>query len=322
MTAGPCGELDSAGACSFTVVLVERPTLRQLEYFVALAERLSFRKAAESCFVSQPSLSAQIIQLEALLGVRLFERDRRGVRLTPAGRELVASAKETLASCDRFGQLAKSFGAPLSGPLRLGVIPTIGAYLLPKVLPAVYESYPELQLFLLEDTTPRLLEQLKEAKLDLLLLAIDIDLGGVAKQPLFSDPFVLAVPEGDELAGSQEVSLSDLEGRGVLLLDEGHCLREQTLPLCNAARAEELGGFRASSLGTITQMVAGGLGITLLPELAVEREAAAAPGLRVVPFGADGPSRVVGLAWRSNSPRADEYRTLGETLTKAYARSS
>ncbi len=300
---------------------MERPTLRQLEYFVAVAERLSFSRAAESCFVSQPALSAQIAQLEAFLGVKLFERDRRGVRLTPGGEALVAGAKETLASCDHFCQLARSFGVPLTGPLRLGVIPTIGAYLLPKVLPAVSKSYPELQLFLREDMTVRLLEQLEEGKLDLLLLAIDIDLGGVITQPLFSDPFMLAVPESDELASSREVSLSDLEGRNVLLLDEGHCLREQTLPLCESVGADELGGFRASSLGTITQMVATGLGITLLPELAVGREAAAVPGLRVIPFGADGPSRSVGLAWRANSPRADEYRTLGETLATAYANS-
>lgn len=300
---------------------MERPTLRQFEYFVAVAEELSFSKAAASCFVSQPSLSAQIAQLEARLGVKLFERDRRGVRVTPAGEALVPGAKETLACCDRLGQLARSCGAPLTGPLRLGVIPTIGPYLLPKVLPAVSESYPELQVFLREDTTARLLEKLGEGELDLLLLAIDIELGAVSTQSLFSDPFVLAVPEDDELAGSPAASMSDLEGRDILLLDEGHCLREQTRKLCTSAGADEVSGFRASSLGTITQMVAGGLGITLLPELAVEREAAAVPRLRVIPFGADGPSRVVGLAWRTSSPRADEYRTLGETLRAAYARS-
>lgn len=300
---------------------MERPTLRQLEYFVSAAEHSSFRKGAESCFVSQPSLSAQIAHLEARLGIKLFERARGGVQLTRAGRELVPAAQETLAACDRFGQLAKSFGAPLTGPLRLGVIPTVGAYLLPQVLPAVAAAYPELQLFLREDMTDRLLDQLAAGDLDLLLLAVDIDLGGVATLPLFSDPFVLAVSESDELAGATQASLSDLEGRNVLLLDEGHCLRSQTLPLCDSAGAGELGGFRASSLGTITQMVARGLGITLLPELAIERESAAAPGLRLISFGADGPSRSVGLAWRANSPRADEYRKLGQTLAKAYANS-
>ena len=142
---------------------------------------------------------------------------------------------------------------------------------------------------------------------------------GLATLPLFSDPFVLAVPSGDELARRNEAALADLEGRSLLLLEEGHCLREQTLPLCEASGGDELSGFRASSLATITQMVAGGLGITLLPELAIEREAAAVPGLRTIPFGAEGPSRSVGLAWRPNSPRAAEYRALGETIAGAYA---
>lgn len=300
---------------------MERPTLRQLEYFLALAERLSFRKAAESCFVSQPSLSAQIAQMEAALGVKLFERDRRGVQLTRAGDALIPAAREVLAGCGRLEQLARSLGAPLTGPLRLGVIPTIGPYLLPKVLPAVHAAYPRLEVFLREDMTARLVEQLEEGKLDVLLLAIDVDLAGLATLPLFSDPFVLAVPETDDLAGADEARVSDLDGRNVLLLDEGHCLRAQTLPLCEAAGGAELGGFRASSLGTITQMVASGLGITLLPELAIEREAAAVPTLRVIPFGADGPSRSVGLAWRATSPRSEEYRALGETLATAYARS-
>lgn len=300
---------------------MERPTLRQLEYFLAVHEHLNFRRAAESCFVSQPSLSAQIAQLESLLGVELFERDRRGVKVTRAGEALVSEARQTLASVQRFGQLARSLGKPLSGPLRLGVIPTIGPYLLPKVLPAVHTAHPDLRVFLREDMTANLVEQLEAGKLDLLMLAVDLDLGGLETLPLFSDPFVLAVPEGDELAARDEAHLSDLADRDVMLLDEGHCLREQTLPLCEAAGGGELGGFRASSLGTITQMVASGLGITLLPELAVEREAAAVPGLRTIPFGADGPSRSVGLAWRPNSPRGEEFRTLGATLAGAYASS-
>ena len=248
---------------------MERPTLRQLEYFVALAERLNFRKAAEACFVSQPSLSAQIAQMESMLGVQLFERDRRGVRLTRGGESLVPAAREVLAASDRFGQLVRSFDAPLTGPLRLGVIPTVGPYLLPRVLPAVQAAHPDLRLFLREDLTPRLVELLDAGELDLLLLATDVDLGGLTTEPLFSDPFVLTLGGADEGTPADEACLEDLEGRSVLLLEEGHCLREQTLPLCETAGADELGGFRASSLGTITQMVAGGLGITLLPELAV-----------------------------------------------------
>ena len=251
--------------------------------------------------------------------MQLFERDRRGVRLTAAGAALVPGARETLTAADRMGQLARSFGAPLTGPLRLGVIPTVGPYLLPRVLPAVSEAFPDLQVYLREDMTGRLLEQLETGKLDLLLLAIDLDLGSVETLPLFSDPFVLAVPSTDELAGAEAAQLSDLDGRDVLLLDEGHCLREQALPLCTAAGADEMSGFRASSLGTITQMVASGLGVTLLPELAVEREAAAVPNLRVLPFADEGPSRQIALAWRTSSPREAEYRTLGETLQTAWA---
>lgn len=306
-------------AFPYTKHIMQRPSLRQLEYFVALAERLSFRKAAEACFVSQPALSAQIAQMEALLGVALFERDKRGVRLTRAGDAALPGARETLASCDQVCELAQSFGAPLTGPLRLGVIPTIGPYLLPRVLPTVQTSYPELQLFLREDMTERLVEQLAAGELDVLLLAIDIELGDLATLTLFSDPFLVGAPEGDELAGESEIELADLEGRNMLLLDEGHCLRQQTLPLCEAVGGGELSGFRASSLATVTQMVASGLGITLLPELAIEREAAAVPTLKTIPFGADGPSRTIGLAWRKHSPRAQEYHALGETIAAAYA---
>lgn len=297
---------------------MERPTLRQLEYFVALAERLNFRKAAEACFVSQPTLSGQIAQLEGTLRAQLFERNPRGVRMTRAGEALLPAARETLDASDRLSQLACSLGAPLTGPLRLGVIPTVGPYLLPRVLPRVQEEYPELQLFLREDTTDRLLAQLDAGELDVLLLAVDIDLGPVEKESLFSDPFLLAVRDDDALAGAPEASVDDLGERNVLLLDEGHCLRDQTLPICEAAGNAELRGFRASSLGTISQMVAAGLGATLLPELAVERESAAAPRLTTIPFGADGPSRQVGIAWRKGSPRAEEYRALGRAIATAY----
>jgi len=300
---------------------MERPTLRQLEYFLAVAEQLSFRKAAESCHVSQPALSAQIAQLEAKLGLQLFERGRSGVRTTAAGMTLAPAAHEALAATAAFGQLARSLGAPLTGPLRMGVIPTVGPYLLPKVLPAVRAAHPKLQVFLHEDMTDRLLELLADGDLDLLLLAIDLELGAVETLALFSDPFLLATSASDELAGRAEACLADFEGREVLLLDEGHCLRDQTLPLCSAAGAEERAGFRASSLPTIVQMVAAGLGLTLLPELAIERELAATADLCVVPFGANGPSRSVGLAWRLNSPRAEEFRALGATLARAYAAS-
>ena len=300
---------------------MQRPTLRQLEYFVALAERLSFREAAEACFVSQPALSSQIAQVEGILGVKLFERTKRMVRLTGEGERLLGSAREVLRVADGMIEMARSLGQPLTGPLRLGTIPTVGPYLLPKVLPLVRETFGSLKLFLKEDTTANLLTQMDSGEVDLVLLAVDVPLGNVAIMPLFSDPFLVGFPEGDVLDGKDEVSLKDLEDRDVLLLDEGHCLRDQTLPLCDMAGSNGNLGFRASSLSTVSQMVAGGMGITLLPEVAVQREALAAPQLRTAGFGADGPYRSVGLAWRKSSPREEEFRKLGEVMARAYAQS-
>ncbi len=299
----------------------QRPTLRQLEYFVALAQRLNFRAAAEDCFVTQPALSGQIAQLEGALGLKLFERDKRQVRLTEHGAALVAGAQETLASADRWTETAHSLGQPLAGPLRLGSIPTVGPYLLPALLPAVRRAHPQLQLFLHEDLTPNLIERLRSGELDLLLLAIDVDLGELETCELLSDPFLLAVPAGSELSGHASATPEDLEDRDVLLLEEGHCLRDQTLPFCERSGGREVAGFRATSLSTLVQMVVAGHGVTLVPELAVKREVRATPGLAALPFDAAGPSRSIGLAWRRSSARAAEFRALGETLVTAYARS-
>ena len=300
---------------------MQLPTLRQLEYFCALAERLNFREAAEACQVSQPGLSGQIAQLEATLRVPLFERSKRAVRMTKNGHALLPKATEILDQAEKLSELASSLGAPLTGPLRLGAIPTVGPYLLPKVLPWVRRSHPEMQLYLREDLTPHLLEQLEAGDLDVLLLAIDVPLGNLETQFLFSDPFFAAVPEGHPFAEQEEVQLAQLLESDVLLLEEGHCLGDQTLSLCQAPGQEQALGFRSSSLSTIVQMVAGGLGITLLPELALERELASVHGLRSVPLTADGPGRDIGLAWRKGSPRAAEFRMLGETITRAYAES-
>jgi len=298
---------------------MERPSLRQLEYFCALAVHLNFRKAAEATHVSQPTLSGQIAQLEATLGLTLFERNPRGAELTRAGKTLLPEAKRVLNATERLTHVAGSIGAPLTGPLRIGVIPTVGPYLLPRVLPAVREAFPDLQIYLREDQTSRLLEQLDVGDLDLLLLAIDIDLGRVTTQALFSDPFLVAVSKEHEWGARESIELDDLLERDMLLLDEGHCLRDQILPLCKGDDGDEPVGFRATSLATITQMVASGLGITLLPELAVEREASAATNLHLIPFDADGPGRSIGLAWRKSSTRVDEFTALGDAMAKAYA---
>ncbi len=289
-------------------------SLRQLEYLVALAERLSFHDAARACHVSQPGLSTQINQLESALDVRLFERDRRHVMLTAAGVELVRRARHILAGAEELAGAARAFSGPLSGPLSLGVIPTIAPYVLPAVLPVVREQYPDLGLRLREDRTPQLVKQLHGGALDLLLLALESDLEGAISCKVFKDDFVLAAPAGHRLAGRGKVRESDLAGESVLLLDDGHCLRDQALSVCALAGASEVGDVRATSLSTLAQMVAGGLGVTLLPSVAVAVEAAAARRLVIRKFFRPAPYRTIGLAWRSTSPHGQVFRQLAKLM--------
>lgn len=289
-------------------------SLRQLEYFVAVAEQLSFRDAAEACFVTQPGLSAQLKDLEGVLGVQLFERSQRKVLLTPAGETLLPLARGILTASDEFVDLARSLTQPLSGTLRLGVIPTVAPYLLPKVLPAIRERYPQLRILLHEDQTPRILELLQHGKLDLLLLALEAELGDVVSLPIATDPFVVAVPGTHRFAKRKYVTEADLAGEQVLLLEDGHCLRDQALKVCQTSGAGELGDFRASSLNTLVQMVAGGIGITLLPKLSLGVETRMLTQLVIRPFQKPQPSRTIGLAWRKTSPRENEFRLLAELL--------
>lgn len=293
---------------------MNRPTLRQLEYVVSVADHLSFSRAAAACHVTQPGLSAQIQQLESLLDLRIFERDRRKVLVTPAGQEIVRRARAILAATDELVDATRAHTRPLTGTLRLGVIPTIAAYLLPERLPAVRERYPELRLLLREEQTAVLLRLLAEGKLDVLLLALEADLGDVETLALFEDPFVLATPRAHRLARKKKVSEAELAGEQVLLLDDGHCLRDQALSVCSHAGAAELGDFRASSLTTLAQMVASGLGVTLLPAMAVHVEADPRDDIATVPFAEPVPHRTIGLAWRRTSPRAEEFVLLGRML--------
>ncbi len=289
-------------------------SLRQLEYFAAVAEWLSFRDAADACFVTQPGLSAQLKDLERLLGVQLFERSQRTVLLTPAGETLLPLARNILTATDEFVDLARSLTQPLTGTLRLGVIPTVAPYLLPKTLPALRQRYPQLQVRLHEDLTHRLLEMLSHGKLDLLLVALEADLGNVSTLALTTDPFVVAVPARHRLAKRKRVTESDIAGEQVLLLDDGHCLRDQALAVCHTSGASEIGDFRASSLNTLVQMVAGGIGITLLPRLSLEVEVPQISQIVILPFRKPEPSRTIGLVWRTTSPRAHEFQLLAELL--------
>lgn len=293
-------------------------TLRQLQYAVAVAESLNFRRAAELCHVAQPSLSAQLAQMEEALGVRLFERDRRRVLVTTAGRELIERARLILRETGDFVELARRSHDPLSGTLRIGVIPTISSYLLPRLTAALREAYPRLSALWVEDKTEVLLRSLDGGSLDAVLLAMEAHVGDVEREIIGLDPFILATPLGHPLgAKTTRAKPSELKGASVLLLDEGHCFREQALSFCASAKAHEL-EFRATSLSTLAQMVAGGTGVTLLPELAVATETKRAE-LSIRRFAPPGPKRTLALVWRRRSALGPALRRLAGTVRAAYA---
>lgn len=297
---------------------MQRPSIRQLEYVVAVAELLHFGRAARRCAVTQPALSAQIQQIEALLGVQLFERSRRGVLVTQAGRRVVEQARDVLARVDRLVGEAGQAGRPLCGVLGLGVIPTVAPYFLPPLLPGVRHRYPELRLMLREEQTARLVAELRGGTLDLILVALPTQEAGLVELPLFEEPFWLVAPTGHALLrGRGPLSEELLEGHEVLLLEDGHCLRDQALSICQRAGAHEAGGLQATSLTTLSQMVANGLGVSLLPERALAQEVTPERGLAARPFRAPPPRRSVGLAWRQGAAREAEYRLLGQAFATA-----
>ena len=292
-------------------------TLRQLQYAVAVADALSFRRAAEACGVSQPSLSAQLAALEEALGARLFERDRRRVLLTAAGEALVARARRVLADADDLADAGRRLGDPLAGTLRVGVIPTISSYLLPDLVRALKREHPRLTVRWTEDKTATLVQALADGALDAALLALETDLGDLTRDPIERDHFLLAAPRGHALARSTSpVTTAELSGARVLLLDDGHCLRDQALAVCGVAGTEEL-GFRATSLPTLAQMVAAGAGVTLLPALAVPTESRRAP-LVVRPLADPDAFRTIGLVWRPTSPLAAALGAIAATMRDAY----
>lgn len=287
------------------------PTTRQLEALVAVAETLSFRDAARRLGLSQSALSVQVRDLERLLGVKLFDRDRHTVRLTEAGRSLLVRARAALADLDALHDEAGRHRAPFTGPLRLGVIPTVAPYVVPLLVATARALHPDLRLVVTEDRTRPLVERLHAGTVDLLLLDLDVQYGAADTAPLLEERFLAAVHADHPLARKAVVTEADLEGMGVLLLEDGHCLRERALSLCRVAGAREDGDFRASALHTLVQMVEAGEGVTLLPEIAVEVEGRGAAHVVVRPVATAEPAgRRLGLAWRTPSERADEYRTL------------
>ncbi|MDB4943178.1 MAG: Hydrogen peroxide-inducible activator [Labilithrix sp.] len=292
-------------------------SLRQLEYVVAVADTLGFRKAAERCGVSQPTLSAQIAQLEGVLGVTLFERGRSsGVLLTPAGEIIVSRARRVLLETGDLLAAATRARDPFEGSFRVGVIPTVAPYYLPEVTQVLARAYPHLRLVLREEKTEDAVRDLWAGTIDVALLALVDEVRDLDHAKVLDDPFVVALPRGHALARKKKVTQADLDGEDVLLLDDGHCFRSQALAVCNRAGAHEM-DLRATSLSTLVQMVAGSTAVTLLPELAVDVENRRAQ-LEIRRFAEPVPSRTIALVWRPQSPFAEAFRKTAATLRAAH----
>ncbi len=291
-----------------------RPSLRQLEYLVAVAETCHFGKAARACHVTQPGLSTQIKELERTLGVQLFERDHKHVRPTAAALAVIERARSILTTTDDLVDAARATREPLVGRLTLGVIPTVAPYLLPKVLPEVRKAWPELQILLREEETLRCLAELRDGRLDAAILALPTRESDLCEDRILDEAFLCAMPKGHRLAQSKVIVESDLDGEDILLLEDGHCLREQALAVCRRAGAREHADFRATSLTTLVQMVANGVGITLLPAMAADPRVAPLPEIVLRPFKGSRAGRTIGLCWRKATARARDFSLLLRTL--------
>jgi LysR family hydrogen peroxide-inducible transcriptional activator len=297
----------------------KQPTLAQLRAFAAVAEHLHFRDAAGALGMSQPALSGAVSALEETLGVQLVERTTRRVLLSPAGERLAVRAGVVLDAVAALLDEAEAVRAPFTGVLRLGVIPTVAPYLLPTVLRLVHERYPELDLQVHEEQTSSLLEGLSAGRLDLLLLAVPLGVPGVRELPLYEEDFVLVAPADHWLGGRADIPRESLRELDLLLLDEGHCLRDQALDVCREAGREDgaLVTTTAAGLSTLVQLVAGGLGVTLLPRTAVEVEASRNAALVTGDFAAPAPSRRIALAMRAGAARGEEFEEFADALRGA-----
>jgi LysR family hydrogen peroxide-inducible transcriptional activator len=294
-------------------------TLRQLRYLDALAEHRHFGRAAEACAVTQPALSMQIRDLEKFLGVELVERRQGDVALTEVGIEVARRGERMLAAARDLVDLARHRGRVLSGRLMLGIIPSLAPYVLPKILPALQRRYPDLRVELRETQTKVLLDELVRGTLDVVMLALPVTEAEVETIRLFDDPFVFAVPAGDPRAEASRVSAHDIDPRQLILLEEGHCLRDQALAYCADRRREGGGrgslGLGATSLATVMQMVANGYGVTLVPEVAIDVEVRD-ERVKLLRFVPPQPGRTIGLAWRHTSPRKVDFVALGQVITE------
>ncbi len=291
-------------------------TLKQLRYFSALARELHFGRAADTCAVTQPALSMQINELEQTLGLTLVERTRSGVQLTQKGAELAERANRILGEVRDFVAYAQHSSHLLTGSLRLGVIPTIAPYVLPPLLPLVREAYPELELRVRETQTQQLVDELLDGKLDVLLLALPIKHPDIDSLDLIEDRFVLAMPKARRLSGRVHATPEMIEHERLLLLEEGHCLRDQALAYCSLQQVQGLDTFGATSLSTIVELVGAGFGITLLPEISLGLESRGRE-LTLLRFEPPEPARRIGLVWRATSPRKADFAELGRLVKRA-----
>lgn len=288
------------------------PSLRQLQYLIALNDEKSFSKAATICHVTQSTLSAGIKELENILGQPVIDRSKRKVILTPLGLEMVHQSEMILERAQKMMNRAKSFEEPMSGPLRLGVIPTIAPYLLPDILPRIQKQFPRLELQIYEDMSERLIDSLNKGDIDLALMAFPYDTPNLSQKILFDEEFCLGVPKA-RIFENENITASDLDPGELLLLEDGHCLSDHALSACDIQLPKRRKAYSASSLPTLMQMVVSGYGITLIPDMAIAARAVP-KGIKLIRFKHPPPLRQIGLCWRTGSPRIEDFMTLGKII--------
>ncbi|MBO9712715.1 hydrogen peroxide-inducible genes activator [Sphingomonas sp.] len=294
------------------------PTLKQLQYLVALNDAGHFGRAAEACFVTQSTLSAGIRELETLIGVVLVERTRRVVRFTPLGEQIVAKARRVLREADELGDLARAAGRPLSGEMRMSVIPTIAPFLLPRILPRLRRDYPDLRLYLREETSGQACESLHNGRVDCVLLALPYACGDIESVRLFDDRLFVAFQQG-EMEPATSIAPGEIDERRLLLLEDGHCLKDHALSACNRPELRAEATMMGTSLHTMVQMVDNGLGVTMLPEMAVDAGILDNTRVEARPLESPHASRHIALVWRKASPRERDFRLLADVLAEARA---
>lgn len=292
------------------------PTLKQLQYLVSLHDHGHFGRAAEACFVTQSTLSAGLRELESLIGVTLVERNRRVMRFTALGDSIVEKARRVLREAEELGEMVKAGGRPLAGELRLGVIPTIAPFLLPRMLRPLRRDWPELKLFLREETSAAACDSLHRGRLDCVLLALPYACGDVDSEVLFEDSLYVAYPEGDHPPA--RIPPEAIDHMKLLLLEDGHCLKDHILSACNRPELRAEAKMLGTSLHTLVQMVDNGLGVTLLPQMAIDAGILDHTGVQARPLDAEHPSRTIALVWRKASPRVKEFQLLAQVMRREY----